>query len=121
MIAKSHFLNIFLKSNYKFTKFILHHHQNFLLPLPPHHRHLLPRPAALSKSPLNHPRSHRRRNNQFQPLWQAVWIAFLVTPVAFICIIISSPPCTKGEGGLLCSLLNVIFCPTYGLKFIVFE
>ena len=79
MITKSHFLNIILKINYKLTT-LLCHHQNFLLPLPCHH-HLLVRPAALLKSPLNHPCSQRRWDNQFQPLSQTVWLVFLVTPM----------------------------------------
>ena len=82
MIAKSHFINIILKINYKLLTLLRdhHHHQNFLPPLPRHH-HLLIRPEALLKSPLNHPLSHRQRDKQFQPFSQTVWLAFLVTPM----------------------------------------
>ena len=80
MIAKSNFLTIILKINYKVTTLIRHHHQNFILPLP-HHHHLLHRPAALLKSPLNHPCSQRQRDKQFQPLSQTVWLIFLETPM----------------------------------------
>ena len=73
MIAKSHFLNTILKINCKLTTLLRNHHrhQNFILPLPRHH-HLLLRPTALLKSPLNHPCSQRRRDKQFRPLSQTV-------------------------------------------------
>ena len=82
MIAKNHFINKILKINYKLTTLLCHHnhHQNFILPLPCHH-HLLLRSAALLKSPLNHPCRQRRRDNQFQPLSQTLWLVFLVTPM----------------------------------------
>ena len=81
MIAKSNFPNIILKINYKLTTLLRHHHhQNFHLPLPRYH-HLLLRHATLLKSSLNHPCSQRRRDKQFQPLSQTVWLVFLVTPM----------------------------------------